>query len=154
MIKYPLCFHHASSVDKTQSMCGTARCCHAARLWCLLYESTAQSRVRAELPRCCRLRVLGRACGSLRARAPPCASITKSQSSCSGCATVAFQGKWRKGKRSFPNWKACQWRKMPFEGSGGRRGIMLVRVFQRQGKKTSLAFNSEFHVQGGRASAL
>lgn len=27
---------------------------------------------------------------------------------------------------------------------------MLVRVFQRQGKKTSLAFNSEFHVQGGR----
>lgn len=57
--------------------------------------------------------------------------------------------KWRKGEKGFPNWKACWWRKMPFEGSVGRRGIMLVRVFQRQGKKASLTFDSEFHVQDG-----
>lgn len=147
MIKYPLCFHHTSSGDKTQSMFGTARCCHAARLLCLPYQSIAQSRAR-----CWAAPVLLAPCVWMCMCELACAHSTlckhqKSQSSCSGCATVDFQGKWRKGRKGFPNWNACWWRKMTFEGSVGRRGIMLVRFFQRQGKKVSLIFNPEFHVQ-------
>lgn len=47
MIKYPLCFHHTSSGDRTQSMFGTAGCCHAARPRCRWHQSIAQSRVRS-----------------------------------------------------------------------------------------------------------
>lgn len=41
---------------------------------------------------------------------------------------------------------------MPFEGSVGRRRIILFRVFQGQGKKASLAFNSEFHKEDREGS--